>query len=297
MRRYATARNYEKAAEVRDTIQDLRYLSQQIDVQYGDSEEEFYNVQQARLLSGISEVIDRLELPIPSERIPNVRVECYDISAVSGETTYGSMVVSEGPSLRKSQYRMFKVDHQSKTDDPAMMRLVLERRLAYLTKYNKTDMKESLFQKPDIIILDGAQPQLSAVRDIIPADIGYIAISKGKHFKRAGEKQTDEFWMIKNGRYHTCTIQHPFLFQLLRDEAHRRAITHYRRAKRFKQTTSILDDIPGIGPKRKKQLLQSFATINGIAKADYDKINSIINNKTTTKTLMAYLKRKRATKE
>ena len=266
-------------------------MSQRIDVQYGDAEDEFKQIQQNRYLAGIREAINQLSLNIPEHKLKNTRIECYDISNISGEVTYGSMVVSIGPDLKSSQYRIFKIREEKQSNDPEMMKRVLQRRLKYLDENSKNislntvkKESESLFKKPHIILLDGAQPQLSAVKDILPDSIGLLAISKGKHLKRAEDTQDDEFLKIgKEGKFEKVKLENPFLFQRLRDEAHRFAIKHHRKGRRFNQKKSVLDEIPGIGPKRKKALMKHFKTVEEIASASEKELNEVLNNKAAAK--------------
>lgn len=294
MDHYAHRQQFEKAATIRDKIQDLLYLSQQIDIQFGDAEDEFKEIQEARFVAGISEMISLLGLNIPEHKIKNTRIECYDISNISGEITYGSMVVSEGTKIRNSEYRIFKVREKKKSNDPEMIKRVLERRLKYLSNDNPDQTQESLLKRPHIILLDGAQPQLSAIKEIIPDNIGLVAISKGKHLKRAGDKQIDEFWTISRDKsekpeFKKIRLANPFLFQRLRDEAHRFAIKHHRQGRRYNQKKSILDEIPGIGPKRKKALMTKFKTIEKIAAATDDELIEVLKSKPEAKAVSDYL--------
>lgn len=284
MQEYSKMKNFEKAAELRDKIQDLRYLSQRIDIDFGDTEEEFKQIQETRFLAGIKEVMKVLGLNIPEHRIKSARIECYDISNLAGEITYGSMVVSEGATVKLSKYRVFKIRDEHKPSDPDMMARVLQRRVKYFDNSGDGHTRESLLERPHIILLDGAQPQLSAVKKLIPKNIGLLAISKGKHLKRSGKKQADEFWRIDSeGKFRKFSLENPFLFQHLRDEAHRFAIKHMRKGKRYIQKKSVLDDIPGIGPKRRKMLMQHFKSVDKIAAASVKKLNEILKNKKAAK--------------
>ncbi|MDD3662121.1 MAG: helix-hairpin-helix domain-containing protein [Candidatus Dojkabacteria bacterium] len=306
MVKLAKRKEFEKAAILRDKIADLRYLSQRIDIHYGDTEEEFKKIQQSRFLAGIEEIVSKLALSIPEHRFKRVRIECYDISNLSSEITYGSMVVSNGTSITPSDYRVFKIRGVTKSNDPKMLAAILTRRLRYLeqdiqnSKPSAAKSAESFLKKPDIIMLDGAQAQLSAVAPVVPDNIGLFAISKGKHLKRAGEAQEDEFWTMAReperpdskgtpsekdeaGPYRKLKLENPFLFQLLRDEAHRFAIKHLRQGKRYEQKRSILDDIPGVGPTRKKILMRHFKTVGALRKASVDELFAVLHNKTAAR--------------
>ncbi len=294
MEKYAEEEEFEQAAELRDKVADLKYLSQKIYLDLGDTEREYSNVKEARNLAGIREFYDKLDKPIDNSELDDLRIECYDISTHSGESSYGSMVVSIGAKLDTSQYRIFKLEQEEKTDDTAMMRKVLERRMKYLHREKSTrKMKnESLLQKPDLILIDGARAQLGAVKNLVPHDTGLMGISKGKHLKKAGEKQIDEFWIVKeNGKISKVKFKNPYIFQLLRDEAHRFAIKHHRKNKKFLQKKSVLDEIPGIGPKRKKELIKEFGSVAGIREAKLKEINKIVKNEKVAERVAEHTKK------
>lgn len=284
MEKYSKNQEFEKAAILRDKISDLRYLSQRIDLGFGDTEQEFSKIREERFLAGLQEVVDKIGLNIPQHIVKRLRVETYDISNLAGQIAYGSMAVAKGPRIDSSQYRIFKIRDDNAKDDTAMMKKVIERRLKHLeedTKQKEIQEKAdpSLSERPLLIVLDGGKPQLSVISKIVPTGIRLIAISKGKHLKRAGQKQTDEFWYINSdGDIKRLRLQNPFIFQNLRDEAHRFAIKHHRKGRKFLQKKSILDSIEGVGPKRKKALMLKFKTISGIAKASTKDINKIVKN-------------------
>jgi excinuclease UvrABC nuclease subunit len=120
-----------------------------------------------------------------------------------------------------------------------------------------------------------------------------MGISKGKHLKRSGFPQRDEFWIkthpktnqptAENIEIRRIKIENPFIFQNLRDEAHRFAIKHHRKARKEAQKYSILDEISGVGEERKKLLLRKFKSIKGIRRASEQEINKVINNSRVSK--------------
>lgn len=275
---------FEDASAVRDKISDLKYLSQRIDIGLGDTEHEFKKIRYSRHIAGLKEAIAKLGLNIPEHVVKRMRVECYDISNISGQVAYGSMSVAVGGQIEPSQYRIFKIRDEKK-DDTAMMKHVLNRRLRYLKMdtVNKSqgykDKKESLTQRPHIILLDGGKTQLSVISSIVPKDIGLLAISKGKHLKRAGKTQHDEFWKKNiDGIIRYTRFKNPFIFQQLRDEAHRFAIKYHIKGRRYLQKKSALDNIEGIGPKRKKLLMKKFETVSNIRKASVEDIADTIKS-------------------
>jgi len=301
MAKLARTEHFEDASAVRDKISDLKYLSQRIDIGLGDTEQEFKKIRYSRHITGLKEAITKLGLNIPEHMVKRMRVECYDISNISGQVAYGSMAVAIGGQIEPSQYRIFKVrdEGEKKKDDTAMMKHVLTRRLRYLTmgtagqdgKYKYK--KESLTRKPHIILLDGGKPQLSVISSIVPNDIGLLAISKGKHLKRAGKHQRDEFWRKNTeGIIRYTRFKNPFIFQQLRDEAHRFAIKYHRKGRRYLQKKSALDQIDGIGPKRKKLLMNKFKTVSNIKKASTEEITEVIKNSKVSKSIHLALNKK-----
>lgn len=292
----AERKKYEEAARIRDKVRDLSYLSQRIDIHYGDAEDEFHEIQKNRFEAGIKEIAAALKIALPHEKIKKTRVECYDISNLANEITYGSMAVAEGSSVVPSQYRIFKFKENIRRDDPEMLRRVIIRRLKHISREISPDLSpdESLSKIPTFILLDGAQAQLSAVRPVIPKNIGIFAISKGKHFKRKGMPQNDEFWIISSSdKPKRITLENPFLFQHLRDEAHRFAIKHMRQGKRFLQKRSVLDEITGIGPKRRKLLFMRYGTVDEIKKASRESLEKTLQNKTAAKEVYAFFHTKK----
>jgi excinuclease ABC subunit C len=317
MQRLARKQKFEKAAEIRDKIKDLKYLSQRIDIDFGDTEEDFKRIREERYLAGLQEAISKLGINIPQHKIKTMRTECYDISNIKGQIAYGSMVVAIGKKVQKSQYRIFKIKDPKSTDDTSMLKEVLQRRLKYfdtnkkykthkaknnkkrnLKKTNSNRNTESLLQKPDLIILDGGRGQLSKIYKIIPSSIGLMGISKGKHLKRAGKKQVDEFWKVSSDKIvRKIKISSPYIFQQLRDEAHRFAIKHHRKGRRHMQTQSVLDEITGVGPKRRKALLKKFKTVDKIKKTSVATLNEVIKNQTVAKRIHTFFEKRKSNKQ
>jgi excinuclease ABC subunit C len=119
-----------------------------------------------------------------------------------------------------------------------------------------------------------------------------MGISKGKYLKRAGLKKRDEFWIVRDGEIYRIDIENPALLIDLRDEAHRFAITHYRKRAIKESKRSKLESIPGVGEKRRKALLKEFKDVKGIKKASIKEINRVINNKKVSKEIKNYLLRR-----
>jgi excinuclease ABC subunit C len=195
------------------------------------------------------------------------RIEIYDNSHIMGTNATGAMVVAGPEGFRKNSYRKFNIKRLETQpgDDFAMMREVLGRRFARL---EKEDPDRQSGEWPDLLLIDGGKGQLSSVCEVMEDmgvhDVPVVAVSKGPD-RNAGR----ETFHLPGARELTLPPNSALLFYLqrLRDEAHRFAIgTH--RAKRSKSlTTSTLDDVPGIGPSRKRALLMHFGTARAVKAA------------------------------
>jgi excinuclease ABC subunit C len=217
----------------------------------------------------LGELADLFEL----ENAPN-RIEVYDNSHVMGTNMVGAMIVAGPEGFRKNAYRKFNIKRPETApgDDFAMMREVLERRFARL---EREDPERRSGEWPDLVLIDGGKGQLSAVCETLEEmgvhDVAIVGISKGPD-RNAGR----EHFHLPGGRESMLPLNSPTLFYLqrLRDEAHRFAIGAHRtkRAKSF--AANPLDDVPGIGPARKKALLMHFGTaraVRGAALEDLEK--------------------------
>jgi len=179
MKKYSSEKNYEKAAQLRDRVNDLKYLGEKIEYTYFDTEEDYKTRRKAVLRKNFNEL--RTELGLCKLN----RIECYDISNTQGKLAYGSMVVAQDGEIARSEYRIFKIKGEDKPNDPKMLAEVLKRRF--------TNKDFDIW--PDIVLVDGGKSQLSVVRDNIPEGIYIVGISKGKRFKRKGGRLLDEFWI------------------------------------------------------------------------------------------------------
>ncbi|WP_085217222.1 excinuclease ABC subunit UvrC [Allosphingosinicella indica] len=214
---------------------------------------------QAKNLRALAELFELAE--------PPQRIEVYDNSHVMGTNAVGAMIVSGPEGLRKNAYRKFNIKRPETApgDDFAMMREVLSRRFARL---EKEDPDRSRGDWPDLMLIDGGKGQLSAVcetmEDAGVHDVPVVAISKGPD-RNAGR----EVFHLPGGREITLPPNDPVLFflQRLRDEAHRFAIGAHRTKRAKSMTTSPLDEVPGIGPGRKRALLMHFGTARAVKSA------------------------------
>jgi len=206
------------------------------------------------------EALDALQRALGLDALP-VRIECFDISNIGGTHTVASMVVFEGGAPKKSDYRRFTIRTVEGSDDYASMTEVLSRRYAQWEKQTErspydADRDASFAALPNVVVIDGGPGQLSA---------GLAAI---EGFRARGvavvslAKRIEEVFFP--GRREPLVLAHDTpelqLLQRVRDEAHRFAITHHRIRRDKAMTESIMDELPGIGPARKRALLKHFGS-------------------------------------
>jgi len=211
----------------------------------------------------LAALADALELDEPPRRI-----ECYDISNIQGDSAVGAMVVFEDGRPKNDHYRSFRIKHTPGPNDFAMLQEVLRRRLDRLeTAQRREEAVEvgdaSFSSRPDLILIDGGRGQLSAAMEVIE-DLGYADIPT---FGLAKEREE----LFAPGRPEPIVQEHNspgmFLVQRVRDEAHRFAITHHRKARARKALSSPLDSVEGIGPARKRLLMRTFGSLPAIREA------------------------------
>ena len=186
------------------------------------------------------------------------RMECYDISNISGVDKVGSMVVFIDGEADRSQYRRFRIKTVEGADDFASLREVLRRRLAKLGTE-----EEEHFPKPDLVIIDGGKGQLSAVKGIFDeAGVsGIDLISLAKREEEVFTVGSREGVLLDKRDYSLKMLQR------IRDEAHRFAITFFRSIHSKRSLTSVLAEIPGVGKIKRRALIEKFGTIDRIMRA------------------------------
>ncbi len=185
------------------------------------------------------------------------RIECYDISHISGELKVGSMVVFINGESAKTEYRRFKIKTVEGNNDFASLQEVLTRRLDYLGSEN-----EEKFSKPDLIVIDGGKGQLSSVLEVFNKkgiDIDVISLA-----------ERDEEIFLPNKKEPIVLSKRDYslkLLQRIRDEAHRFAITYNKNLRVKKNLASLLENVKGIGKAKRNALMDKFKDINGIISA------------------------------
>ena len=215
---------------------------------------------------------ERLDL----DEVPE-RVEVYDNSHISGTNPVGAMIVAGPEGFQKAQYRKFNMKGEDLTpgDDYAMMRQMLTRRFSRLLKERENGDSEN-WSMPDLVLIDGGTGQLSAAHEVLEelglADINLAAVAKGPD-RNAGRER-----IYRKGK-ETLLLEprDPVLYciQTLRDEAHRFAIGAHRTRRKKGITASPLDEVPGIGPTRKRALLQHFGSAKAVSRAGIADLESV----------------------
>lgn len=198
---------------------------------------------------------------------PPKRIECYDVSHVQGTSVVSSMIVFEDGRPAKSQYRRFRARIADRNDDFTNMRDTLRRRFARST----SPEAQSSWPLPDLVILDGGKGQLSAGLAAL-ADAGRLQIPIAALAKEREElfvpNRTDPIVLPR-------TAQGLYLVQRIRDEAHRFAVTYHQKVRSRRAVRSILDDISGVGPARKRALLRKFGSVRAMQEAPVEELAAV----------------------
>jgi excinuclease ABC subunit C len=220
------------------------------------------------------EALDGLQRALQMDVIP-MRIECFDISNLMHAHTVASMVVFEGGAPKKSDYRRFGI-REAVQDDFAAMAEVLSRRMAqYVTQRERSphdrEFDESFASVPALIVIDGGRGQLSAgLKELTPfRDLGVTVISLAK---RIEEVFTPGSRTPLRLAHDTPELQ---LLQRVRDEAHRFAIEFHRGRRDRAMTRSILDELPGVGPARKRSILQHFGSPERFLGASREELEAV----------------------
>lgn len=215
----------------------------------------------AKVMRELAEFLELAEVP--------QRIEVYDNSHIQGTNALGAMIVAGPEGFVKGQYRKWNIKTAQTNDDFGMMREVMTRRFG---KAQEEDPDRESGMWPDLVLIDGGKGQMSAVKEALGElgieDVPLIAIAKGPHHGREGR----EVFHFPDGREKMLPVNSPVLFHLqnMRDEVHRFAIGAHRAKRSRAITASPLDEIPGIGPARKRALLLHFGTAGKVRAASLD---------------------------
>jgi excinuclease ABC subunit C len=233
---------------------------------------EVYLTKQASDLGWISRAVNGIYEGLELKNLP-YRMECYDISNLGGQDAVGSMVVYEGGIPARKDYRRFRIKWLEGPNDAAMLEEVLERRLTKLDnlpheeewedKDNRRIKLDSFHKKPDLMLIDGGEAQLGAAVKALKRhnrkDIEVAALAKRMEEVYLPGRKAPLLLPRDSEALH--------LLQRIRDEAHRYALEYHRQQRAKRTRRSALDDIPGIGPKRKRSLLRHYGSLSRIADA------------------------------
>lgn len=214
--------------------------------------------------AAMAELAEALDLP----RMPR-RIECYDISNIQGTNPVASMVVFEDGKPAKREYRRFTIKSVQGANDFAMMNEVIRRRFRRAAEADE-ETEGKWTSLPDLVIVDGGKGQLNAALDALN-DVGMMLPIVGL------AKENEELYLPA----HAFPIVLPrdaqalFLVQRVRDEAHRFAVTFHRQRRAKSSLKSSLDDVPGVGPKRRKQLIRHFGSLRAVKEATVEDIAAV----------------------
>ena len=221
---------------------------------------------QGRTLAALEELASALDLPGPP-----MRIECYDVSNIQGSQTVASMVVFEEGKPRTGEYRRFRVRTVTGPNDFASHQEVLRRRFRRAKAGDEGAEEELRWRLPDLVIIDGGKGQVSAAKEVLD--------EQGFHdLPLAGLAQEREELFLPGAS--TAIVLPPtspalYLVQRLRDEAHRFAITYHRALRSKASVRSAFDELPGVGPKRKRALLRVFGSIKQVREAPVEQIAAV----------------------
>jgi len=214
--------------------------------------------------TALSVALDEIKRELKLPRLPS-RIEGYDISDIQGMAAVGSMVVFDKGKPKPAHYRRFKIKTVSAANDYAMLQEVLRRRFK-----RASDASDSWAILPDLVLIDGGRGQLSAAREAI-GEGGAVSVPIASL-----AKENEEIFIPQKSEPIVLPRSSPALqlLQHLRDEAHRFALGYHQRVRKREAFASALDNIPGVGPKRKRALLRQFGSVRAIKEASVEELAS-----------------------
>jgi excinuclease ABC subunit C len=220
----------------------------------------------ARRIEALEELREALNLEV----LP-VRIECFDISNLGSSNPVASMAVFEDAVAKKSDYRKFGIRHAGGQDDFAMIAEAVGRRFARMTAVEADDYDRSFATAPNLVVIDGGKGQLAAAVEAMAAfDLPRVAVI-------SLAKRVEEIFVP--GRSDSIRLDHSSaglqLLQRVRDEAHRFAVGFHRQRRSKSSIDSIFDSLPGVGPARRRLLMQRFTTADALVNATRDELESV----------------------
>lgn len=276
MKQASKAQDYELAARKRNQLLSLQRLSRQVIF----SDKEFLDISKDHALNELVELLSLTDFPR--------RIEGYDISHMSGTDVVASMVVFTNGVTNKGEYRKFKTKI-NKNDDFYNMHETISRR------FKETNVKK--WGKPSLVLIDGGKGQLDAAiraRNEAGHTIPFIGLAKREEqvvihklksgvtlnepvlYKLGGFSSESSDFILINLPHSTNLVK---LLQRIRDESHRFAVSYHSTLKSNRQTTSILDDIPTIGPATRKKLIKTFGSMRGVTQARQQDLEQVVGVK------------------
>lgn len=280
MKDAASKQNFELAASLRNKLLEMKSLKKQIIF----SDREFMDISKDKGLTGLGELLG-IEAP--------KRIEGYDISHMSGSDNVASMVVFTSGLPNKSEYRKFKMRLKG-NNDFAHMNEAITRRLG--------EKNRKSWGLPDLFLIDGGKGQLNSAifaRDQADIAVPMIGLAKREEeivISKKGSNvsldaksvldqgidavidENEEYFVVRLGK-NTDIVK---LLQRIRDESHRFAVSYHSTLKRNRQTSSWLDEVPGIGPQTKKKLIKNFGSGKGVIQARYDELEKLLGESKAT---------------
>ena len=230
-----------------------------------------HKLKRAKDFNARSQALHELQEALGLEEAP-LRIECYDISTLQGTNSVASMVVMEDALPRKSEYRRFKIRGVEGQDDFAMMHEVITRRFRnYLADQDRPAAERKFAYAPNLVLIDGGKGQLNAARRAL-TEMGIEGVEVASLAKRLEEvyrpDRPDPVILPRSS-------EAMYLVQRIRDEAHRFAITYHRSLRGREMTASAFDEVPGIGPARRRALLDRFGSLKKVREASIDEIAQV----------------------
>ena len=227
-----------------------------------------YRTRHNEIIAAHFEALETLRAVLGLKAMPR-RIECFDISTIQGAETVASMVVCEDGRMKKSDYRKFRIRHMPEKgpDDFASMREVVQRRYKAVL--------EAGGPFPDLILIDGGAGQVSAAYEALEsvglANLEAVGIAKREELLIQRDRPDPIVLPVNDPAL--------LLVQRIRDEAHRFAVTFHRKARSMRDLRSELDDVPGVGPRRRRALLRALGSLSAVRRATREELTSVVGPK------------------